>query len=152
MPEWSEDRWNRLSRYIMKPIAQFLFRNPSREYYSILAGRTVGFKGISLERQKLSLSLRSGLHPFEVHSWIPDPESLEVQHGGSLDSFCPKGPSCVQRECPESPEYTMRSRITIEEIPVEEQAQVPIQAPVPPEEVEPTEAAEEVTPIVTVGA
>src|SRR6266704_3141260 len=104
MLEWSEDRSNRLSRYILKPIAQFLSRNPSREYYSILAGRTVGFKGISLERQKLSLSLRSGLHPFEVHSWIPDPESLEVQHGGSLDSFCPKGPSCVQRECSDSPQ------------------------------------------------
>src|SRR5213594_1401570 len=51
-----------------------------------------------------------------------------------------------------STKFPMRSRITIEEIPVEEQAQVPIQAPVPPEEVEPTEAAEEVTPIVTVGA
>src|SRR6266568_3029368 len=74
MLEWSEDRSNRLSRYILRPIAQFLSRNTSREYYSILAGRTVGFKGISLERQKLSLSLRSGLHPFEVHSWIPDPE------------------------------------------------------------------------------
>src|SRR5213593_3273464 len=42
-----------------------------------------------------------------------------------------------------STKFPMRSRITVEEIPVEEQAQVPIQAPVPPEEVEPTEAAEE---------
>src|SRR2546425_851143 len=33
-----------------------------------------------------------------------------------------------------STKFPMRSRITIEEIPVEEQAQVPIQAPVPPEE------------------
>src|SRR3989442_15465786 len=63
-----------------------LFRSISRD--------AVAIQGISLERQKLSFSLRSGLHPFEVHSWIPDPESLEVQHGGSLDSFCPKGPSC----------------------------------------------------------
>src|SRR2546426_460424 len=51
-----------------------------------------------------------------------------------------------------STKFPMRSRITVEEIPVEEQAQVPIQAPDPPDEVEPTEAAEEVTPIVTVGA
>src|SRR2546422_7976195 len=48
--------------------------------------------------------------------------------------------------------FPMRSRITVEKIPVEEQAQVPIQAPDPPDEVEPTEAAEVVTPIVTVGA
>ncbi len=46
----------------------------------------------------------------------------------------------------------MRSCITVEEIPVEEQAQVPVEVPVPPEEAEPTEAAKEVTPIVTAGA
>ena len=51
-----------------------------------------------------------------------------------------------------STKFPMRSRITVEEIPVEEQAQVPVEAPMPHEEAEPTEAAEEVTPIVTAGA
>src|SRR5712691_4693612 len=101
MLEWSEARSNRLSRYILKPIAWFLSRNPSREYYSILAGETVGFKGISLERQKLPFASGPGLHPSEVHSWFPDPKGLEVQHGGSFNPFCPKGPSFIQRECPD---------------------------------------------------
>src|SRR5213594_735976 len=60
------------------------------------------FKGISVERQKLSFPSRSSLHPYEVHSWIPKPESLEVQHGGSLNPFCPKGPSRVPRGRPNS--------------------------------------------------
>src|SRR5437660_2346131 len=51
-----------------------------------------------------------------------------------------------------STKFPMRSRITVEVIPVEEQAQVPVEAPVPHEEAEPTEVAEEVPPIVTAGA
>lgn len=51
-----------------------------------------------------------------------------------------------------STKFPMRTRITIEEVPVEEQAPVAVEAPVPPEEAESTEAEEEVTPIATVGA
>jgi ribosomal protein L16/L10AE len=51
-----------------------------------------------------------------------------------------------------STKFPMRSRITVEEIPVEEQPSVPVEAPVPPEEAEPAEAAEEVTPVVAAGA
>jgi hypothetical protein len=46
----------------------------------------------------------------------------------------------------------MRSRILVEEIPVEAQAPVPVEAPVPPEEEEATETAEKVTQVVTAGA
>ena len=51
-----------------------------------------------------------------------------------------------------STKFPMRTRISIEEMPVEEQAAVTVEAPVPPEEEETDEAAEEVTPIATVGA
>jgi len=51
-----------------------------------------------------------------------------------------------------STKFPMRTRITIEEVPVEEQAPVAVEAPVSPEEAESTEAAEELVPIATVGA
>jgi len=51
-----------------------------------------------------------------------------------------------------STKFPMRTRITIEEVPVEEQAPVTVEAPVPPEEAESTEAAEELIPIATAGA
>jgi hypothetical protein len=51
-----------------------------------------------------------------------------------------------------STKFPMRTRITIEEVPVEEKAPVGVEAPVPPGEAEPTETAEEVTPVVTAGA
>jgi hypothetical protein len=46
----------------------------------------------------------------------------------------------------------MRTRITIEEVPVEEKASVAVEAPVPLGEAESTEDAEEVTPIAIAGA
>jgi hypothetical protein len=51
-----------------------------------------------------------------------------------------------------STKFPMRSRILVEETPVEEQASVPVEAAAPLEEPEPTETAEEVTPVVTAGA
>src|SRR5256886_3874168 len=51
-----------------------------------------------------------------------------------------------------STKFPMRTRITVEEISVDEQAPVLVQAPVPAEEAEPTDAAEEDAPIVTAGA
>ena len=51
-----------------------------------------------------------------------------------------------------STKFPMRTRITIEEVPVEEHAPVAVEAPVPPEEAESTEAAEELIPIATAGA
>lgn len=51
-----------------------------------------------------------------------------------------------------STKFPMRTRITIEESPLEEQGPVAVEAPLPPEEAESTEAEEEVTPIATVGA
>ena len=51
-----------------------------------------------------------------------------------------------------STKFPMRTRITIEEVPVEEQAPVTVEAHVPPEEAESTEAAEELIPIATAGA
>ena len=51
-----------------------------------------------------------------------------------------------------STKFPMRTRITIEEVPVEEQAPVTVEAPVPPEEAESTEAARELIPIATAGA
>src|SRR5260370_10547306 len=50
-----------------------------------------------------------------------------------------------------STKFPMRSRVLVEEIPVEEQALVPVEAPVPPEEEDATETAEEVTQAVTSG-
>jgi large subunit ribosomal protein L10e len=46
----------------------------------------------------------------------------------------------------------MRTRITVEETPVEERAPVAVEAPVPPAEAETVEEAEEVAPVVTAGA
>ena len=51
-----------------------------------------------------------------------------------------------------STKFPMKTRVLVEEIPVEEQAPVPVEAPVPPEEEEATETAEEVTQVVTAGA
>ena len=51
-----------------------------------------------------------------------------------------------------STKFPMRTRVTIEEVPVEEHSPVIVEAPVPPEEAESTEAAEEVVPVVTAGA
>lgn len=51
-----------------------------------------------------------------------------------------------------STKFPMRTRITIEEAPAEEQAPVSVEAPMPPEDAESTEAEEEITPIATVGA
>ena len=51
-----------------------------------------------------------------------------------------------------STKFPMRTRITIEEAAAEEQAPVSVEAPMPPEDVESTEAEEEITPIATVGA
>ena len=51
-----------------------------------------------------------------------------------------------------STKFPMRTRITIEEAPVEEQTPVTVEATMPPEEAESTEADEEVAPIATVGA
>lgn len=51
-----------------------------------------------------------------------------------------------------STKFPMRTRITVEEAPVEEQAPVSVEAPMPPEEAESTEAEEEASPIATVGA
>lgn len=51
-----------------------------------------------------------------------------------------------------STKFPMRTRITIEDVPAEAQAPVTVEAPLPPEEAQSTEAAEEVTPIATVGA
>jgi large subunit ribosomal protein L10e len=53
-----------------------------------------------------------------------------------------------------STKFPMRSRIVVEEVPVEEQVQASVKVPVPPQEVEPAEASEEeVTPVAaTAGA
>jgi large subunit ribosomal protein L10e len=51
-----------------------------------------------------------------------------------------------------STKFPMRTRITIEEVPVEEKASVAVEAPVPLGEAESTEDAEEVTPIAIAGA
>jgi large subunit ribosomal protein L10e len=52
-----------------------------------------------------------------------------------------------------STKFPMRSRIVVEDVPIEEQAQASVKAPVPPQEVEPAEAAEEITPVAaTAGA
>lgn len=51
-----------------------------------------------------------------------------------------------------STKFPMRTRIAIEEVTVEEQAPVTVEAPVRPEEAEPTETAEEVVPVATAGA
>lgn len=51
-----------------------------------------------------------------------------------------------------STKFPMRTRITIEEAPLEEQAPIAVEAPMPPEEAESTEAEEQVTPIATLGA
>ena len=51
-----------------------------------------------------------------------------------------------------STKFPMRTRITIEEVPVEEKASVAVEALVPPGEAESTEDAEEVTPIAIAGA
>ena len=51
-----------------------------------------------------------------------------------------------------STKFPMRTRITIEEVPVEEQAPVAVKAPVPPGEAESAEDAERVTPIAIAGA
>ncbi|HEX9613243.1 MAG TPA: 50S ribosomal protein L16 [Candidatus Bathyarchaeia archaeon] len=51
-----------------------------------------------------------------------------------------------------STKFPMRTRITIEEVSVEEKAPVAVEAPVPPGEAESTEDAEEVTPIAIAGA
>ncbi len=51
-----------------------------------------------------------------------------------------------------STKFPMRTRVLVEETPVEEQAPVRVEAPVPPEEEEATETVEEVTQVVTAGA
>jgi large subunit ribosomal protein L10e len=52
-----------------------------------------------------------------------------------------------------STKFPMRTRVTVEEVQVEEQAQTSMKAPSPPQEAEPAEAAEEVAPVVaTAGA
>ena len=51
-----------------------------------------------------------------------------------------------------STKFPMRTRITIEEVPVEEKASVAVETPVPPGEAESTEDAEEATPIAIAGA
>jgi large subunit ribosomal protein L10e len=51
-----------------------------------------------------------------------------------------------------STKFPMRTRITVEEMPVEEQAEAAVEAPMPPEEAEPIEEAEEVSPVATAGA
>ena len=51
-----------------------------------------------------------------------------------------------------STKFPMKTRVTVEEVPVEEQAPVAVEASVPPEEAEPIEAAEEIIPIATAGA
>lgn len=52
-----------------------------------------------------------------------------------------------------STKFPMRTRVVVEEVQVEEQAQPSMKAPSPPQEEEPTEAAEEVAPVVaTAGA
>jgi large subunit ribosomal protein L10e len=52
-----------------------------------------------------------------------------------------------------STKFPMRSRIVVEEVPIEEQAKASVKAPVLPQEVEPAEAAEEITPVAaTAGA
>ena len=51
-----------------------------------------------------------------------------------------------------STKFPMRTRVTIEEVPVEEKVPVTVGAPVPPGETESIEDAEDVTPIATAGA
>jgi large subunit ribosomal protein L10e len=52
-----------------------------------------------------------------------------------------------------STKFPMRTRVTVEEVSVEEQAQVSLKTASPPQEAEPTEAAEQVAPVVaTAGA
>lgn len=52
-----------------------------------------------------------------------------------------------------STKFPMRTRVTVEEVQVEEQAQTSVKGPSPPREAEPAEAAEEVAPVVaTAGA
>jgi large subunit ribosomal protein L10e len=46
-----------------------------------------------------------------------------------------------------STKFPMKTRIVIEEVPVEEQAQASVKAPAPPQEAEPVEAAEEISPV-----
>jgi large subunit ribosomal protein L10e len=52
-----------------------------------------------------------------------------------------------------STKFPMRTRVVVEEVQVDEQAQTSVKAPSPPQEEEPTEEAEEVAPVVaTAGA
>lgn len=51
-----------------------------------------------------------------------------------------------------STKFPMKTRVTVEEVPVEEQAPIAVEAPVPPEEAESAETAEEIIPIATAGA
>jgi len=52
-----------------------------------------------------------------------------------------------------STKFPMRTRVVVEEVQVDEQAQTSMKVPSPPREAEPAEAAEEVAPVVaTAGA